>query len=106
MTYKRDGQRYPDIDTILKNAPKDGNIPIYYVGADKYMIDMSDDYNFLEQKIDGDTNGDFENLKDTHQEGNQTMINSAVKDFITYADNFKKSLLLLISLLLLYHKFI
>jgi len=86
LTYKRDGQRYPDIDTILKNAPKDGNIPIYYVGADKYMIDMSDDYNFLEQKIDGDTNGDFENLKDAHQEGNQTMINSAVKDFITYAD--------------------
>jgi len=88
LTHKlSDGSRYPDIDTIIRNAPKDYNIPIYYVGADKYMLDLQEDYNFLEQQIDGDSNGDFINLKDNYQEGNQTIINRAVKMFIAYADN-------------------
>ena len=86
LTQKRDDKRYPDIETMLKNAPKDGNIPVYYVGSDKYMLDVSDDYDFLEKKIDGDSNGDFENLKDTFQDGNQTMIKNAVKEFISYLD--------------------
>jgi len=35
---------------------------LYYVGADKIMLDAKDEYAFTEQIIDGDTNGDFVNL--------------------------------------------
>jgi len=82
-----DGSRYPDLDALLQYAPRDYNIPIYYVGADKYLIDLQADYDFLEQGIDGDTDGDFEELKDNYQDGNQTIINQAVYDFIGYVDN-------------------
>ncbi len=86
LTQKRDNKRYPDIKSLLKNAPKDKNIPIYYVGANKYTIDLNDDYNFLENKIDGDSDGDFKNLKDSYQGGDQKMIKRAVKSYIDYAD--------------------
>jgi uncharacterized protein (DUF1800 family) len=86
LTKKQNDKRYSSLDELLKNAPKDKNIPLYYVGENKYMIDISDDYNFFEKIIDGDSNGDFTNLKDKSQEGNQTLINSAVKATINHID--------------------
>jgi len=84
---KSDGSRYKNLDDYLASAPKDKIIPLYYVGADKYMIDISKDYNFLEKEIDGDTDGDFKNLKDKAQDGNLTLVNNAVKKYIDYVDN-------------------
>ena len=81
--------RYRDIVTLLDHAPADGNIPMYYIGADKFLVDLKDDYDFLELKIDGDTDGDFKQLKDDDDlnDEEKARINQAVKDLISYIDN-------------------
>ena len=71
---------------VLENAPKNHNIPIYYIGADKYYFSLKEDYDFLEYHIDGDTNGDFEKLKDDWQKGDIDKINKAVKEYISFVD--------------------
>ena len=55
---------YKSIDEMVEDAPRIGNIPIYYIGADKMLLDAQDEYNVLEMVIDGDRDGDFENLQD------------------------------------------
>jgi hypothetical protein len=37
---------------------------IYYIGADKMLLDASEEYAVMEQVIDGDSDGDFKNLQD------------------------------------------
>jgi uncharacterized protein (DUF1800 family) len=58
--------------TLEEYATRDviKNIPIYYVGSDKMLLDAQEEYDVLEMVIDGDTNGDYTNLKD-----------NAVKDY-------------------------
>lgn len=56
--------QYKSIDAMIDDAPRLGNIPLYYVGADKMLIDAQEEYNVMEMVIDGNTNGDFANLQD------------------------------------------
>ncbi|MCK4441076.1 MAG: DUF1800 family protein, partial [Sulfurovaceae bacterium] len=64
--YKNDGdkKRYDTIDEFVADAPKRGYTPVYYVGAEKLLIDTSEELDVMEKVIDGDTNGDFKNLQD------------------------------------------
>ena len=75
------------LEEIIQKAPAKHNIPIYYIGADKYYFDLKQDYDFLEKGIDGDTDGDFSELKDAYQKGDIAKINQSVKDYIDYVDN-------------------
>jgi len=75
------------LEEIIDNAPDDGNVPIYYIGADKYTFNLKDDYDFLELRIDGDKDGDFSELKDSYQKGDIATINKAVKEYIDFVDN-------------------
>ena len=80
-------KKYKSIKEILDNVPKDRNIPLYYVGSDKFYFNLKEDYNFLEQGIDGDSDGDFKELKDSWQKGDIDKINKAVRDYIDFVDN-------------------
>ncbi len=57
-------KQYKTIIDYVNDAPKRGYIPFYYVGANKFLLDASEELNIMEKVIDGDTNGDFINLKD------------------------------------------
>jgi hypothetical protein len=59
---------YSSIDEMINDAPRLGNVPIYYIGSDKMLLDASDEYNVMEMLIDGDTDGDFANLQDYREE--------------------------------------
>ena len=63
--YKSNGsaKRYDNIEAYIDDAPSRGYIPIYYVGANKMLLDVSAELEVMEKVIDGDTNGDFVNLK-------------------------------------------
>ncbi len=74
------------IEEIIQKAPANKSIPYYYIGADKYYFNLQEDYDFLEARIDGDTDGDFEELKDSYQKGDIEKINKAVKEYIDYVD--------------------
>ena len=60
--------QYKTIDEMVKDAPRSENKPVYYIGADKMLLDTQDEYNVLEMVIDGDTDGDFEKLQDWREE--------------------------------------
>ncbi|MCK4442811.1 MAG: hypothetical protein KAU90_12455, partial [Sulfurovaceae bacterium] len=64
--YKNHGalKRYDTIEEFANDAPKRGYIPLYYVYADKMLLDITEELNVMEMVIDGDTNGDFKNLQD------------------------------------------
>jgi len=57
-------QKYKDLADVANHAPSVHNIPVYYVGADKMLLDAQEEYDVLEKVIDGDTDGDFANLQD------------------------------------------
>ena len=90
MYYKtKDGKvkKYSSLEEFIDEAPRLNNIPVFYVGADKFVIDAKDEYNAIEKVIDGDTNGDFKNLKsggDYHGDENATwaLINFVDKKFL------------------------
>jgi uncharacterized protein (DUF1800 family) len=68
-TYKVNGTKvkFSSINDLVDSAKDIGGrikAVLYYKGADKMLLDLSDEYNVLEREIDGDENGDFENLKD------------------------------------------
>ena len=54
---------YDTIEDYIKDAPARKYTPIYYFGADKMFLDVSDELCVMEQVIDGDCDGDFENLQ-------------------------------------------
>jgi len=58
---------------------------LYYVGADKVMIDVKDEYALTEQVIDGDTNGDYAHLGETNENG-FTDGKKALKALIDFED--------------------
>ena len=60
--------RYSSIDEMIDDAPRLGNVPIYYIGSDKMLIDAKDEYDVMERIIDGNTDGDFQNLQDYREE--------------------------------------
>ena len=74
------------LEEIIAGAPAYGSIPFYYIGADKFYFNLKEDYDFLESRIDGDTDGDFKELKDDYQKGNIAKINKAVKEYIDFVD--------------------
>ena len=84
-TYYRDkdGNRsyhqYKDLETYIDKAPYVGNIPLYYVGASKMLLDAHEEYDVLEMAIDGDTNGDFKNIENADEK-------KALKALIDFED--------------------
>jgi len=63
--FLKDGEkiRYQTIEAYIADAPSQGRIPLYYVGANKMLLDVSDELNVMEMVIDGDSDGDFKNLQ-------------------------------------------
>ena len=65
--YKKDDGtsfQYKSVQEMIDDAPRAHNIPIYYIGSDKMLLDAQEEYNVMEHIIDGDTDGDFANLQD------------------------------------------
>ena len=63
--FLKDGEkiRYQTIEAYIADAPSQGRIPVYYVGANKMLLDVSEELNVMEMVIDGDSDGDFKNLQ-------------------------------------------
>jgi uncharacterized protein (DUF1800 family) len=70
--YKEDSNdtwhKYTSIEQVATKSAQTHNIPIYYIGADKMLLDASEEYHVMEQVIDGDSDGDFKNLQDFREE--------------------------------------
>ena len=77
--------QYKTVQNFINKAPAVGNIPLYYVGANKMLLDASEEYNVLEMVIDGDSDGDFKNLQD-FRENNYTDDEKALKTLIEFED--------------------
>jgi len=45
------------------------HIVLYYIGADKLIIDAKDEYELTEMVIDGDSDGDYEHLGEKNEDG-------------------------------------
>jgi len=77
--------KFKKVKQLFKNAK---NIKgrtyflFFYKKTDKLMPDFTDEYNVLEKAIDGDTNGDFKNLKDCREYQNE----KAVMDLVNLLD--------------------
>jgi uncharacterized protein (DUF1800 family) len=54
---------YDRVEDFIKDAPARGYVPVYYIGADKMLLDVSEELCVMEEVIDGDCNGDFKNLQ-------------------------------------------
>ncbi|MCK4442806.1 MAG: hypothetical protein KAU90_12430, partial [Sulfurovaceae bacterium] len=76
-------KRYDTIEAYVKDAPKRRYTAVQYVGEDKMLLDTSEELDVMEKVIDGDTDGDFENLKD-HRDSNQTIEEKAVKALVKH----------------------
>lgn len=63
--YKNGGatKRYDTIEAFVADAPIRGYVTIYYVGANKMLLDVSTELDVMEMVIDGNTDGDFRNLQ-------------------------------------------
>jgi len=57
-------KHYNSVEEFATDAPARGYIPIYYIGANKMLLDTTKELNVMEKIIDGDSNGDFANLQD------------------------------------------
>ena len=57
-------KHYNSVEDFVNDAPVRNYIPVYYVGANKMLLDTTQELNVMEEVIDGDTNGDFKNLQD------------------------------------------
>jgi hypothetical protein len=73
-------KHYDSIADYIKDAPARGYVPVYYVGADKMLLDTSDELCVMEMVIDGDCDGDFENLPDSGEDydGDQKAIEALI----------------------------
>jgi len=80
------GIRYDTVEEYATDAPNRGFIPIYYIGADKMLLNVKDELDVMEMVIDGDTDGDFKNLKH-YQEKDYTDDEKAVDVLITHLNN-------------------
>jgi hypothetical protein len=56
--------KYTSIEEVANKSAITNNIPIFYIGADKMLLDASEEYAVMENIIDGDNDGDFKNLQD------------------------------------------
>jgi len=83
-TYDLNGTQvqFSSMEELAQNAREIGGAGarFIYKWYDKYYYDLSDEFNVLEKAIDGDTDGDFENLVDC-SENNQSR---AIKALIEY----------------------
>ena len=77
---------YTTIEEMIQDAPRAHNIPVYYVGADKMLLDAQEEYNVMEMVIDGDTDGDFTNLQD-NREKDYHDDEKALRALIEYENN-------------------
>jgi len=81
-----DWHKYKDIEEVIEKAPMTTNIPVYYIGRDKLLLDASSEYAVLEQVIDGDSDGDFEKLQDWRDK-EYTDDEKALKALISFENN-------------------
>ncbi len=77
--------QYKTLQNFINKAPSVGNIPVYYVGANKMLLNAKEEYDVLEMVIDGDTNGDFKNLRD-FRESDYSDDEKALKALIDFED--------------------
>jgi hypothetical protein len=77
--------KYSTIDEITTHSPSMHNIPIFYVGSNKMLLNAQDEYDILEMVIDGDKDGDFKNLKD-YREKDYHDDEKALKALIEFED--------------------
>ena len=77
--------QYKTLQNFITQAPIVKNIPLYYVKATKVLLDATDEFHILERVIDGDTNGDFKNLKDWREQ-DYTDDEKALKALIDFED--------------------
>jgi hypothetical protein len=61
-------KHYNSVEDFATDAPIRGYIPIYYIGANKMLLDTTEELNIMEEIIDGDHNGDFINLQDFRED--------------------------------------
>ena len=73
--------RHDTIEEYAKAAPARGYVPVYYIGSEKMLLDVSEELDVMERAIDGDSDGDFEGL--TH-ENNGEVVPKAVKALISH----------------------
>ena len=57
-------KHYNSVKEFVADAPIRGFVPVYYVGANKMLLDTTSELNVMEEIIDGDSDGDFKNLQD------------------------------------------
>ena len=85
-TEDKKAKKYSSVTEYLEQGPRLNNVPVYYVGADRLLIDAQDEYNVMEKVIDGDTNGDFKNLVGGDYDGDENatwaLINFVDKKFL------------------------
>ena len=83
----RDGKQYQykTIQNFIDKAVITGNIPMYYVRAIKALLNAKEEYDVMEMVIDGDTDGDFRNLKDWRDD-TYTDDEKALKALIDFED--------------------
>jgi len=61
--YNGDKKRYRTLEDYIADAPSRKYTSLTFVGANKMLLDVSDELNVMEMVIDGDTDGDFKSLK-------------------------------------------
>ncbi|SFV60543.1 hypothetical protein MNB_SV-12-1601 [hydrothermal vent metagenome] len=86
--YKNHGERkrYDTVEAFINDAPSRGYTPVYYVGANKMLLDVSDELDVMEMVIDGDKNGDFVNLE-YYQVSDYTNDEKAVDAVVEHLNN-------------------
>ena len=80
---------YKTIHDILEDAPNMDWRKSYfmYIGRDKFILNMDKEYELVEKIVDGDSNGDFENLKDYRETNESILDNKIAKALINHLNN-------------------
>ena len=74
---------YDSIKDYIQDAPARNYNSVYYIGADKMLLDLSEELCVMEKVIDGDCNGDFKNLQH-YAESDYTDDEKALKALISH----------------------
>ncbi len=75
-------KHYNSVEDFANDAPVRRYTPVYYVGADKMLLDTSEELCVMEMVIDGDCNNDFKNLKDYRENYNDD--EKAIKALVSH----------------------
>jgi len=72
-------KRHNSVEEFANEAPARGYVPVYYIGANKMLLDVTEELDVMERTIDGDSDGDFASL--THENNNE-VVPKAIKALI------------------------